>query len=303
MQCKLIAGAVLAACVAAPVAARVIEINVTMVEPFAAGIAYGATGAYERVRGTFKGELDPADARNKVIVNLDRAPRNARGLVEYEADFFLLRPADAARGNRKIIYDVTNRGRKFIHFRLMDANPPSVAAANDPKTAEDAGTGLFFRMGYTLAWSGWDSEAPRSNNGMAMKPVIATDNGKPIVRMIRDELVSGTRSRVDPPKPGEPPKKQSLKLSYEAATLDQGQARLTARRNETDPRMEIPASRWAYAGPGAIELLPAGTQPEPGTLYEFHYPAKDPRVLGIGMAATRDLISFLRYEKADAKGN
>ena len=302
MQGKAVIGAALAACIAAPAAARVTEIHVAAVEPFADGAAYGATGAYERVRGTFKGELDPADARNKVIVNLDRAPRNARGLVEYEADFFLLRPADAARGNRKIIYDVTNRGRKFIHARLMDAKPASVAATNDPKTADHAGTGLFFRMGYTLAWSGWDSEAPRSNNGMAMKPVIATDNGKPIVRVIRDELVSGTRSRVDPPKPGEPPKKQVLKLSYDAATLDQSQAKLTARRNETDPRVEIPASGWAYAGPRAIELLPAGTQPEPGTLYEFHYPARDPRVLGIGMAATRDLISFLRYETTDTKG-
>jgi len=302
MQGRFIAGAALIACIAAPASARVTEINVAAVEPFADGAAYGATGAYERVRGTFKGELDPADARNKVIVNLDKAPRNTRGLIEYEADFFLLRPADAARGNRKIIYDVTNRGRKFIHFRLMDANPPSIAVANDPKTAEDAGTGLFFRMGYTLAWSGWDSEAPRANNGMSMKPVIATDNGKPIVRVIRDELVSGTRERVDPPKPGEPPKKQVLKLSYEAATLDQSQAKLTARRGEADARVEIPPSRWAYAGPRAIELLPAGTQPAPGTLYEFHYPAKDPRVLGVGMAATRDLISFLRYETTDSKG-
>jgi hypothetical protein len=305
MSFKLITGAVLLAGSIAhgPAVARVTEINVAAVEPFADGAAYGSTGAYERVRGTFKGELDPADARNKVIVNLERAPRNARGWVEYEADFFLLRPADAARGNRKIIYDVTNRGRKFIHFRLMDANPPSVAAANDPKLAADAGTGLFFRRGYTLAWSGWDSEAPRANNGLSMKPVIATDKGKPIVRVIRDELVSGTRSRVDPPKPGEPPRRQTLQLSYEAATLDQGQAKLTARRRETDPRVEIPASGWTYAGPQAIELLPAGTQPQPGTLYEFHYPAKDPRVLGIGMAATRDLISFLRYDAADAKGN
>ena len=302
MRISPIAGVLLlAACTATD--ARVTEINVAAVEPFADGASYGATGAYERVRGTFKGELDPADPRNKVIVNLDKAPRNARGRVDYEADFFLLRPADAARGNRKIIYDVTNRGRKLIHSRLMDANPPSVAAANDPKTAADAGNGLLFRMGYTLAWSGWDSEAPRTNSGMAMKPVIATDNGKPIVRVIRDELVSGTRSRLDPPKPGEAPQRQTLKLSYAAATLDQAQARLTARRQETDPRVEIPASGWAYAGPGAIELLPAGKQPEPGTLYEFHYPAKDPRVLGIGMAATRDLISFLRYETADAQGN
>ncbi|MDB5809830.1 MAG: hypothetical protein JWN94_1952 [Betaproteobacteria bacterium] len=300
MWFKTISACALLACTGAH--ARVTEINVVAIEPFADGAAYGATGAYERVRGTFKGELDPADARNKVIVNLDKAPRNARGRVEYEADFFLLRPADAARGNHKLIYDVTNRGRKLIHFRLMDANPPTVAAANDPKTAADAGTGIFFRMGYTLAWSGWDSEAPRANNGLTMKPIIASDNGKPIVRVIRDELVSGTRSRVDPPKPGEPPPREMLKLSYEAATLDQGQAKLTARRGEADPRVEIPAAKWAYSGPRAIELLPAGTQPEPGTLYEFHYPAKNPRVLGIGMAATRDLISFLRFETADGKG-
>src|SRR5580765_2494880 len=143
MQGKAFIGSVLAAYIAAPAMARVTEINVAAVEPFAEGAAYGATGAYERVRGTFKGELDPLDARNKVIVNLARAPRNARGLVEYEADFFLLRPADAARGNRKIIYDVTNRGRKFIHFRLMDARTESVAGANDPRTLADAGTGLL----------------------------------------------------------------------------------------------------------------------------------------------------------------
>ncbi len=298
MHGKTLAAMTLLASLAAPALARVTQINVVAVEPFADGATYGATGAYERVRGTFKGELDPLDARNKVVVNLDKAPRNARGRVEYEADFFLLRPADAARGNRKIIYDVTNRGRKFIHWRLMDAQPGSVAASNDPRNAADAGTGLFFRMGYTLAWSGWDSEAPRESNGLAMNAVIATDNGKPIVRMIRDELVSGTRERVDPPKPGEPPRKQVLKLSYDAATLDQGRAKLTVRRGETDARVEIPAASWAYAGPRAIELLPAGTQPQPGALYEFHYPAKDPRVLGIGMAATRDLISYLRYDQS-----
>ena len=162
MQCKFIAGAALVACIAAPASLVSPKSTSPPSSRSRDGAAYGATGAYERVRGTFKGELDPADARNKVIVNLDKAPRNARGLVEYEADFFLLRPADAARGNHKIIYDVTNRGRKFIHARLMDAKPASVAATNDPRTADDAGNGLFFRMGYTLAWSGWDSEAPRS---------------------------------------------------------------------------------------------------------------------------------------------
>jgi len=65
-------------------------------------------GAYERVAGVARGELDPADPHNAGIVNLDKAPRNARGQVEYETDFYLLRPVEAARGNRKIIYEVNN---------------------------------------------------------------------------------------------------------------------------------------------------------------------------------------------------
>src|SRR5687768_16307964 len=89
-------------------AARVITVTVAAVEPFASGTAFGEAGPYERVKGTFKGELDPADPRNAVIVNLDRAPRNAAGRVEYEADFFIMRPADAAKRNGKLIYDVNN---------------------------------------------------------------------------------------------------------------------------------------------------------------------------------------------------
>ena len=158
MQGKAVIGAVLAACIAAPAMARVTEINVAAVEPFAEGAAYGATGAYERVRGTFKGELDPADARNKVIVNLARAPRNARGLVEYRGRFLSAAPDRAARGNRKIIYDVTNRGRKNIQWRLKDAKLRHRRPRQRSKHAEDAGTGLFFRMGYTFAWNGWDPE-------------------------------------------------------------------------------------------------------------------------------------------------
>ncbi len=289
---NLFIGTIMAALIAASAHSRVTEFNIVAVEPFAEGYAFGSAGAYERVRGTFKGELDPADARDKVIVNIDKAPRNAAGRVEYEADFFMLRPVEGAQGNGKLIYDVTNRGRKYIHWRLMDARPKSVAQANDPRTLDDAGTGLLFNMGFTFVWSGWDPDAPRGSVGMAMKPIIATDNGKPIVRVIRDELVSGTRS----------PARETFRLTHNAATLDQSQAKLTVRRREADARVEVPASGWAYVNDREIRLLPEGTKPVTGSIYEFHYPAKDPRVLGIGMAATRDLISFMRYESADAKG-
>jgi hypothetical protein len=304
MDPYLFARAVLSALAlaAAPAGARLTEINVTAVEPFADSASFGNTGAYERVKGTFKGELDPAHPRNKVIVNLDKAPKNATGRVEYEADFFILRPVDAARGNRKIIYDVTNRGRKNLHWRLTDARLSSPAGANDPRTVQDAGNGLFFRMGYIMLWSGWDPDAPRSNNGLAMKPVIATNGGQPIVRVIRDEFISGTRDREDAG--GEKPRqRESFRLSHEVASQDTGRAKLTVRRNETDPRREIAAGGWAYVNSREIQLLPQGSKPETGSIYEFHYPAKDPKVLGIGFAATRDLISFLRYEPADSKSN
>ena len=279
-----------------PAIARVTEYSIVSVEPLAEGTPFGSTGAYERVKGTFKGELDPADARNKVIVNLDKAPRNATGKVEYEAEFYLLRPVEAARGNQKILYDVLNRGRKGMHLRFMDAQPASLADINDPKTFKDVGNGLLLRRGYTLVWSSLDPDAPRSNNGMSMKPVFATNNGAPIVRTIRDEIINDTRSRA--PATKDAPKWKTMRLTHEAAALDQAQAKLTARRAEADPRVEIPASSWKYVNAREIALLPEGTNPQPGTIYEFHYPAKNPKVLGIGLAATRDLISFLRHDQS-----
>jgi hypothetical protein len=273
-----------ALCLAVSVEAHITGLTIQRVASFADGMAFGDVGPYERVVGTATGELDPTDARNKGIVNLDKAPRNAQGKVEYAVDVFLLRPVDPQKGNGKILYDVTNRGRKLL-LLLMDA-----PAQNDPASAKDAGNGLVFRQGYTIVWSGWDPDAPKADNGMAMQSPVAGQSGAPIVRVIRDELVSGTR--------GAPV--ETFRLSYEAATLDQAQAQLTVRRKESDPRRELPASQWAYVDARTIRLLPEGTTPEPGSLYEFHYPAKDPKVLGIGFAATRDLVSFLRYGTSTA---
>ena len=96
----LIVAAIGAALAASTATARIVEINVASVKPFADGATFGAAGKYERVTGTAKGELDPGDARNKVIKNIDKAPKNAEGMVEYEVDFDLLRPADTTKGNR-----------------------------------------------------------------------------------------------------------------------------------------------------------------------------------------------------------
>jgi hypothetical protein len=271
-----------------------IRLKIDRMEPFAEGKAFGSAGSYLRITGTAYGELDPHHPRNRVIINLDKAPRNARGLVEYETDFDIMRPADAERGNRKILCEVVNRGRKNLLPVLHEAPETSAGAFNDPVTETDAGTGLTFRAGYTLVWSGWDPDAPRANHGLSMRAPVATDADAPIVKTIRDEFVFGTRV---------PTTRLTAPLSYEAATLDQDQARLTVRVREGDPRREIPSSQWAYADSRSIKLLPEGTAFQPGLIYDFWYPAKDPKVLGIGFAATRDLVSFLRYQTRDRTGN
>ncbi|HEX2826663.1 MAG TPA: alpha/beta hydrolase domain-containing protein [Burkholderiales bacterium] len=271
--------------------ARITTIEIESVEPFAPGTAFGDGGAYEKVKGTFRGELDPRDPRNAVIVNLDRAPRNAAGRVEYEADFFIMRPADPAKRNGKLIYDVNNRGRMNFHARFTEAK----SRTNDPKVAADVGDGLFFRQGYTFAWSGWDPDAP----GLRMKPVVATNNGAAIMRRIREEFVSGTRAR-DEGDGGSRADGNSFRLTYEAASLDTNAARLTVRRTDDGQRREVAATAWRYADARTIQLT--GGKPEPGSIYELQYPAKNPRVLGIGMAATRDFVAFLRNDARDAKG-
>jgi hypothetical protein len=208
---------------------------------------------------------------------------NSRGLIEYEVDFYIMRPVELARGNRKILYEVTNRGRKLLPPVLHDAPEISPGSLNDPAAAADAGNGFAFRAGYTVVWNGWDPDAPRANHGLSMRAPAATDAGTPIVKTIRDEFVFGTRV---------PTTRLTAPLSYEAASLDQSRARLTVRAREGEPRTEIPSSQWAYADARNIKLLPDGTAFQPGLIYDFWYPAKDPTVLGVGLAATRDLVSF-----------
>src|SRR6516162_4936647 len=209
-----------------------LEIRIDAVEPFAEGRAFGEAGPYLRIKGVAKGELDPAAPENRAIVDLDKAPRNARGMVEYETDFFILRPAEPARSNGVLVYDVTNRGSKRILQRLDDAPSDPPAAANDLKTAREAGSGFLLGRGYSLVWSGWDPGAPTANNGLAARFPTVIENGQPATGTIRHEFHIGTRT---------PGKGDVVRLSYPAVSIDTRRARLAVRDRESDTRTEIPS--------------------------------------------------------------
>ena len=131
-----------------------------------------------------KGELDPQAPENAVIVDLDKAPRNARGMVDYEVDIFILRPADPGKGNGLLFYEVLNRGNKQLGNRLHDLGRAGARVLNDPKTLEHAGNGFLFERGYTVVWSGWDPDVSRGDALMSARFPVAMEDGKPMVSHI-----------------------------------------------------------------------------------------------------------------------
>src|SRR5262249_40132301 len=138
---------------AASVRAELIGLEVHTREAFASGKSFGKVGPYERIIGVARFAVDPAHARNKGIIDLGLAPRNASGKVEFTSDVFILAPKDRSKGNGAILYDVNNRGNKLA-LRFFNNAP----GGNDPKSEADAGDGFLFRRGYTVVWCGWIGE-------------------------------------------------------------------------------------------------------------------------------------------------
>ncbi len=275
--------------VGGPARAEIVSLTLGAPEIVAGGASFGAAGPYVRLSGTARGELDPADPRNKVIVDLDKAPRNARGRVEYKTDVHVLRPLDAAKSSGVLLYEVTNRGRKLFFSYLADSTASPIAQ-NTPVEAAHFGNGFGLDRGHTLVWSGWDPDAPRDNGGMAMTSAVATNDGAPIVQRIRHEFQIATRG------PGDGSR---ITLPYAAADTSMAKARLTVRKSSSDAPVEI--SSWEFIDERTVRLK-GGVRFEPVQIYELWYGARDPKVLGIGFAATRDLISYLRHGLAEALG-
>jgi len=258
--------------------AGVSRIEVLSSVPFADGKLFGDVGAYMRITGRFYGELDPNLAANKGIVDLAKAPRNARGKIEYSAEFDILRPADAAKGNGTLLYDVNNRGRKVALRNFNDA--PASNALDKP---EDAGDGFLMRNGFTIVWSGWIPGLPKGGNLMHLD----VPSAKGIQQPVWDEFLFNEHGQT------------SARLTFAAASIDQSKARLTARDRNADTPSTIQQAAWEFVDANTIRLLPAGTPFRPGAIYQLTYMAKDPPVAGIGFAATRDLIAFLRYDMSE----
>ncbi len=272
-----------------PAEAHIRKVQITGREtPTFGGYSWPGVGQYEKIFGKAYGELDPTDPKNAVIVDLQRAPRNSRGKVEYAFDFYILKPIDLGKGNHKMVYEPPNRGRKTIGPFNRDVG------GNDPGAEKDRtllANSFLMPQGYSISFSGWDLSAGSNNsnfNTTITLPIARNPDGSAITGPSYEYIVDA---------------RGVYPLTYPAATLDPSKAQLTHRVHLNDAPQVLPSSSWHFTGNGTgIELLPVGTPFVPRDIYELTYTAKDPTVNGVGFAAVRDWNAWLRYETQDDEG-
>jgi hypothetical protein len=272
--------AVVASLLAVPCGARVVRVTVEKRE----SPAYAPD--YERLTGRFFGELDPAAAGNAIINDIALAPRNSRGRVEYSATFTLLRPKDPAKASGVLWYEVPNRGNSPLN----------------PRPAADA-----LASGHILLSSGWQGDiAPQTGLETVTVPVARNADGSsitgPVLARLSDLPAGATTAALTGGYAG---------LRYQfPATLDTAKALLTKQASDDGELIPIAPQDWSFAN---CERVPFPGEPDPsrvclkggfeaGMLYQLTYTAKDPLVLGIGLAATRDIVSFFRHAAKDDDG-
>jgi Alpha/beta hydrolase domain len=279
--------------VAAASEARVTRITISSTTSAFNGQTFGDVGTYEQIRGTATGELDPLDPRNAVITDIHQAPRNANGNVEYTATFTMLKPVDMSKASGVLVYGVSNRGGRALGFGNV-----GVTAANP------AGDGFDQKPGHVYLASGWQGDLvfnPALPAETIEVPVVQGVTGPTFARFV---TVAGNVNTQPLPGRGRTPD-----------SLDTTKAKLIsiARESNVGVRtgvVEIPSGDWAFADCSSTPF--PGTPNEtmiclkngfdPNLIYELVYTAKDPLVLGVGMAAMRDVNSFFRRASA-ADGN
>lgn len=256
--------------------------------PAYGGRTFGNAGAYERLSGHIFGELDPANPANVLITDLSLAPRNSRGFVEYSATFVLLKPVDMSKASGVLIYDVPNRGNRLLLGAFQRGEP---------------GDGFLFERGHVILASGWQGDLlSRADAQTITVPVAKNPNGSsiegPVLLRYSDAPRGTTTMSLGHVAGGQPAHRP-----YATASMDPSRALLTLRTSEEGVVIPVASGDWAFADCTASPF-PGTPDPnklclkngfDPGYLYELSYTAKDPLVLGIGFAATRDIVSYMRH--------
>jgi hypothetical protein len=266
----------------------VIRVEITARGPLAGGKRFGEAGAYEYLSGTFHFTADPRFTDHRVICDLELAPANAQGLVEYSAEFHLLKPVSLPAHGR-LLADSPNRGNMTA---LSMFNSALRRADGTPDV--DPGNGYLMRQGYSVLSVGIQWDPPESPERMRAWFPEALEDGR---RLTGPNFVQWWPNRETPYQllsdAGHKP--------YPTADIHDPDAVLTVREHQDAPPSVISRDRWRFAKdaggkpePNAEHVyLEGGFQP--GYVYELTYTALGAPVIGLGFLAYRDAASFLKY--------
>ena len=260
---------------------------------FAGGQTFGDVGRYERIDGVAYFAVDPEHGDNGVIADIGLAPRNGDGLVEFSADFRIIKPVDNDHGNGRLLLDVLNRGKELALKNLNSA--PDAPPDADPHP----GNGFLMRQGYSLVWCGWQHDVPDAPGLFRCNvPNARNADGSPvsgrIVISFQPTVATDTQFLSD-----------RDHAPYPTNHLESWDSVLTVQDYEDGPETVIPREQWAFArlvdgrkAPDAAHVTTDGGG-EAGKVYRVVYETSHAPVVGLGLLATRDIVAWLRYADTD----
>jgi len=258
--------------------------------------------AYEELKGRLHFAIDPLHPANRRITDVDLAPRNAQGRVEWDSDVSILVPVDRARCSGRVLLDVVNRGNTVAGPNFNRATRPAFGPGSDPNPPIDVGDGFLMKRGFIVISCGWQGDLPRVPGLIGMRTPEARDSaGRPL----RGRVYTQVQAPV--------PVADFLlsdrgHVPYPAADLEEADARLTVRDQADGPATEIPRERWRFARIEGGRVVPDAGHIhvdggfEKGRLYQITYTAVGAPVQGLSMAALRDSVAWLKHGSA-GEGN
>ncbi len=286
---------------AGSVSAEVERVEINSRAVFADGMEFGEVGAYEKIRGQLFYAIDPAIRQTPRSSTSISRRRGRMGGFAFEGDFILLKPIDLSKGNRRLLYDVNNRGNLYMLRHINDA-----VGSNNPSLPEHAGNGFLMEQGYSLLWTAWNWDVRSGHDLLQIELPIATENGAPIRQCIAAEIVN---SFGRGPVPSMPLAWGNSRCYPALDPMDNSGAVLTVRNAPGADRVQVPNESWSFSRFEQYFRVPDPTSLsvdgglQPGMIYELIYEVQNPRVVGLGLAAVRDAISFFHFEGVDSYGS
>ncbi|MBL40517.1 MAG: hypothetical protein CL761_04250 [Chloroflexi bacterium] len=256
------------------------------------GKTFGNIGQYREIKGIAKFILDPNDEYNKKITDIENISTNNQGLVEFSSDIHIMLPLDSSKSNKKIIYDVNNRGNKVMLSQFNSASRGVMVAGVAPE--DDIGNEFLMLEGYTLVWCGWSHDAPPINGKLRLFSSEIAKDGEPI----RGKIYSQFQPMKDV---DQIMLSDRMHTPYPAVDTNEKEAILSFKKYPDDDPIVIPRDKWRFAWNDGNEIIDnpnfiyMSDKFKAGIMYQVSYNAYGAKPTGLGLAATRDLVAYLKY--------